>query len=124
MHRRTPKCIQVYESVISSLKGELSKRSIAYQTQQIINNYFHSKCDADKCRLFLYLLKCRYFIVVRKQLGIKVINKSFPSSHIVKSLLDYFSTIGKKSTSKYHNGAHHVLSHWQLQTRTQEIFIC
>ena len=47
--------------------------------------------------------KIQVFIVVRKQLGIKVITNSFPSSHIGKMLEDYFSTIGKKKCSKNRN---------------------
>jgi len=38
--------------------------------------------------------------VVRRQLGIKMINNSGPNSHIVNSLVDAFSTIGKKTRSK------------------------
>ena len=37
--RRTPKRIQINESLISSLEGTLSKCSITYQTQQILVNY-------------------------------------------------------------------------------------
>ena len=57
--RRTPKRIKVDEGLHNSNEGTLSKRSIAYQTQQILNKYFVSKCDGDKCRLFLSLLKSR-----------------------------------------------------------------
>ena len=88
----------------------LSKRNIAYQDQQILVNYFDSKCNEDKCRLFISLLKSRSMIVVRKNLRIKTINSSEPSSHVVKSLVDAFSTIGKKSCSKDRNASHHVLS--------------
>ena len=49
--RRTLKRIQVDER-LNSIEGTLSKRSIAYQTQQILNKYFDSKCDGDKCKLF------------------------------------------------------------------------
>ena len=72
--RRTPKCIEIDESLIGSLEGTLSKRIIAYQTQQILVNYFDSKCDGDKCRLFISSLKSRSMTVVRKNLRIKMIN--------------------------------------------------
>src|SRR5713101_9724955 len=88
----------------------LSKRGIAYQTQQTINKYFVSKCDGDKCRLFLSLLKSRGMNIVRKSLGIKMIKTSGPSSHIVKSLVDAFGKIGKNTRSKDHNAAPRVLS--------------
>ena len=48
--------------------------------------------------------------IVRKKLGIKMINNSGPSSHIVKSLVDSFGKIGKNTCSKDCNVAHHVLS--------------
>ena len=91
-------------------KSTLSKCSIAYQTQQILNKYFDSKCDGDKCRLFLSLLKYRGMNIVRKSLGIKMIKASGPSSHIVKSLVDAFGKIGKNTRSKDRNAARHVLS--------------
>ena len=108
--RRNPKRIQIDESLIGSLEGTLSKRSIAYQAQQILVNYFDSKCDGDKCRLFILLLKSRSMTVVRKKLRIKMINSSEPSSYVVRSLLDAFSHIGNKSRSKDRNVARHVLS--------------
>ena len=48
--------------------------------------------------------------VVRKNLRIKMINSSEPSSHIVRSLVDAFSTIANKYRSKDHDEAHCVLS--------------
>ena len=47
---------------------------------------------------------------VRKNLRINMINSSEPISHVFKSLVDAFSTIGKKSHSKDHNAALLVLS--------------
>ena len=38
--RRNPKRIQVDEILLNSIEGTLSKCSIAYQTQQILNKYF------------------------------------------------------------------------------------
>ena len=108
--RRTPKRIQVDEGLLNSIEGTLSKRSIAYQTQQILNKYFEEKCDGDKCRLFLSLLKSRSMNIVRKSLGIKMIKPSGPSSHIVKSLVDAFGKIGKNTRSKDRNAACRVLS--------------
>ena len=67
-------------------------------------------CDGDKCRLFISLLKYRSMIVSRRNLRIKMINSYEPSSHIVISLVDPFSTIGKKYHSKDWNTVRHVLS--------------
>src|SRR5882757_8816441 len=97
--RRTPKRIQIDESLIGSLEGTLSKRSIAYQSQQILVNYYDSKCDGYRYILFILLLKSRSMIVVRRNLRIKTINSFEASSHVVKILVDAFSTIGKKSRS-------------------------
>ena len=108
--QRTPKHIQINESLIGSLEGTISKRSIAYQAQHILVNYFYSKCDGDKCRLFISLLKYRFMTIVRKNLRIKMINSSEPSSYVVRSLVDEFSTIGKKPCSKDRNVARRVLS--------------
>ena len=88
----------------------MSKHSIAYQAKEILVNYFDSKCDGDKCRLFISLLKSRSMTVVRKNLRIKMINSSEPSSYVVRSLVDAFSNIGKKSRSKDRNAARRVLS--------------
>ena len=60
-HQRTPKHIQIDESLIGSLEGMLSKCSIAYQDQQILVNYFDSKCDGDKCRLFIFVVKIEVY---------------------------------------------------------------
>ena len=68
--RRTPKRIQIDESLIGLLEGTFIKRSIAYKAQHILVNYFDSKCDGDKCRLFISLLKSRSMTVVRKNLRI------------------------------------------------------
>ena len=83
----------------------MSKHSIAYQYQQILVNYFDSKCDGDKYRLFISLLKSRFMAIVRRKLRIKMINSSKPSSYVVKILVDAFSNIGKKSRSKDRNAA-------------------
>ena len=48
--------------------------------------------------------------VVRKNLRIKMLNSSKPSSYVVRSLVDAFSNIGKKSRSKDRNAACRVLS--------------
>ena len=60
------KHIQVDEGLLNSIEAMLSKRSIDYQTQQILNKYFVSKCDGDKSRLFSSLLKSRGMNIVRK----------------------------------------------------------
>ena len=48
--------------------------------------------------------------IVRKNLGIKMVRNSGPSSHIVKILVDAFGKIGKKTRSKDRNAARRVLS--------------
>ena len=107
-HRRILKHIQVDEGLLNSSEVTLTIRSIAYQTQQTLNKYFVSKCDGDKCRLFLSLLKSRGMNIVRKSLGIKMIKPYGPSSHIVKSLVDAFGKIGKNTRSKDCNAAPRV----------------
>ena len=101
----------------------MSKRSIAYQAQQILVNYFDSKCDGDKCRLFISLLKSRSMNVVRKNLRIKMINSSEPSSYVVRSLVDAFSNIGKKSRSKDRNATRHVLSQSIVNKSTRDLHL-
>ena len=60
-------------------------------------------------------------IVVRK--NIKMINSSEPSSHVVRSLVDAFSTIGNKSRSKDRNAARHVLSQSIVNKSTRALFL-
>ena len=110
IRQRTPRHIQFYESLLNSIEGTLSKCSIAYQTQKILDKYFDSKFDGDKSRLFLSLLKSRSMNIVRKMLGIKMVRNSGPSSYILISLVDSFGKIGKKTCSKDRNAAHRVLS--------------
>ena len=63
---------------------------------------------------YLYLLlKSRSMTVVRKKLRIKMISSYEPISHVIRSLVDSFSTIGKKSCSKDHNATCRVSSHNQ-----------
>ena len=89
------------------------------QTQQILNKYFEEKCDGDKCRLFLSLLKYRGMNIVRKSLVIKMIKPSRPSSHIVKSLVDAFGKIGKNTRSNDRNAARRVLSQAIVNKKTR-----
>ena len=99
----------------------LSKKNIAYQDQEILVNYFDSKCDGYKCRLFFSLLKSRSMIVVRRNLRIKMINSYEPSSHIVISLVYAFSTIGNKSHSKDHNASRCMFSQSIKNKRTRSL---
>ena len=57
--------------------------------------------------------------VVRRNLRIKMINSSKPSSHVVRSLVDAFSTIGKKSYLRDHNAARCVLSQSTVNKSTR-----
>ena len=61
--------------------------------------------------------------VVRKNLRIKMINNSKPSYHVVKSLVDAFSTIGKKSCAKDCNAARCVLSQSIVNESTKALRI-
>ena len=61
--------------------------------------------------------------VVRKNFRIKMINSSEPSSHVAKSLLYSFSTIGNKSHSKDHNAASHVLSQSIMNKSTRALHL-
>jgi hypothetical protein len=110
VRRRTPKCIQVDESGLASLEGKLPNHTIHYHSYKIIKEYFEPKSDAAKCQLFLALLKSRSLTVVRRILGIKTVKSLETSHHIVRNLVDVFQRIGKKSHSKDHNAARHVLS--------------
>ena len=60
---------------------------------------------------------------VWRNLRIKMINSSEPSSHIGRSLVDAFSTIGKKSHSKDHNAAHRVLSQSIVKKSTRALHL-
>ena len=52
-----------------------------------------------------------------------MINSSEPSSHVVKSLVDAFSTIGKKYRSKDHNVAHRVLLQSIMNKSTRALWL-
>ena len=59
--------------------------------------------------------------VVRKKLRINMINSYQPSSYVVRSLVDAFSNIGKKSRSKDRNVARHVLSQSIMNKSTRAL---
>ena len=59
--------------------------------------------------------------VVRRNLRIKMINNFEPSSHVVRSLVDAFSTIGKKSHSKDHNATRRVFSQSIMDKSTKAL---
>ena len=56
------------------------------------------------------MLKYRSFAIGRRILGIKTLRNTESSSHIVKSLVKAFTSIGKKYRSKDYNIARCVLA--------------
>ena len=75
-----------------------------------MKQYFDNKSKADKCQLFLALLKSRNMATVRRNLGIRTTKNIESSNHIVKSLATAFTSVGKKSRSQKCNVAHRVLA--------------
>ena len=106
----TPKHIQVDESAFSSMEGKMPQCTIRRHYLEIIRQYFEPKYDVGKCHLFLCLRKSRSFLIGRRILGIKTLKNIESSSHIVKSLVRAFMSIGKKYRSKDCNIACHVLA--------------
>ena len=58
---------------------------------------------------------------IRRNLRIKMISSFEPSCHAVRSLVDAFSTIGKKSHSKDLNAARCVLSQSIMNKSTRDL---
>jgi len=100
----------VDESGLNSMEGKVAKRTILRHSSQIMKQYFDNKSEADKCQLFLALLKSRNIATVRKILGITTMKNMESSNHIVKSLAAAFTFIGKKTRSKDCNVARCVLA--------------
>ena len=92
------------------MEGKVAKRTILRHSSQIMKQYFDNKSKADKCQLFLALLKSRNMATVRRNLGIRTLNNIESSNHIVKSLVVAFTSIGKKTCSKDCNVARRVLA--------------
>ena len=92
------------------MEGKVAKRTILRHCSQIMKQYFDNKSEAGKCQLFLALLKCRNMSTVRKKLGIITLKNIESSNHIVKSLADAFTSIGKKTHSQEYNVARRVLA--------------
>ena len=67
--KRAPKHIQVGESELTSMEGKVPKRTILRHCSQVMKQYFDNKSEADKCQLFLALLKSRNMTIVRRNLG-------------------------------------------------------
>jgi hypothetical protein len=103
VRQRNPKCIQVDESGLASLEGNLPNCTIRYHSYKIIKEYFEPKSDVAKCQLFLSLLKYISFTIVMIILGIKIVKSVETSHHFVRNLVDVFQRIGKKCRSKYCN---------------------
>ena len=91
------------------MEGKIFESNIRCHCSKIIKQYFEPKSDAGKCQLFLSFLKSRSYSIGRRILGIKTLKNTESSSHIVKSLVRAFTSIGKKSHSKYCNIAHSIL---------------
>ena len=124
--KRTPKRIQVDESELTSLEGKVAKHTILHHYSQIMKQYFDNKFKAGKCQLFLALLKCRNMSTVRKKLGIRTMKNIESSNHIVKSLADAFTSIGKKTHSQDCNVACCVLAESivSISTRQHRLLKC
>ena len=88
----------------------MPQRTIRCHCLEIIRQYFEPKSYASKCQLFLSFLKSRSFAIDRSILGIKTLRNTESGSHIVKSLVKAFTSIGKKYRSKYCNIARRVLA--------------
>ena len=71
--KRTPKRIQVDESGLTSKESKLAKCTILHHSSQIMKQYFDNKSEADKCQLFLALLKYRNMTTVRRNSGIRTL---------------------------------------------------
>ena len=108
--KRTPKRIQVDERKLTSMEGNVAKRTILHHCFQIMKHYFDNKSEAGKCQLFLALLKSRNMTIVRRNLGIGTLKNIESSNHIVKSLASTFTSIGKKTRSQDCNVPHRVLA--------------
>ena len=107
--KRTPKCIQVDESELTSMEGKVVKRTILCHCSQIMKQYFDNKFEAGKFQLFLSFLKSRNMETVRINLGIRTMKNIESSNHIIKSLADSFTLIAKKTRSRDCNVARRVL---------------
>ena len=94
--------------------------TIRRHCSEIIRQYFEPKSDAGKCHLFLSLIKSRSFAIGRRILGIKTLRNTESSSHIVKSLVKAFMSIGKKFRSKDCNIARRVLAKSILNRSTRK----
>ena len=92
------------------MEGKVAKRTILHHCSQIMKQYFDNKSKADKCQLFLALLKYQNIATVRRNLGIRTMKNIELSNHIVKSLAAAFTSIGKNIRSKDCNVAHRVLA--------------
>ena len=88
------------ESALSSMEGKMPQHTICRHYLEIIRQYFEPKLDAGKCQLFLSLLKSRSFSIGRRILDIKTLKNTESSSHIVKSLVRAFTSIGKNLVQK------------------------
>ena len=120
VRKRTLRCIHVDESCLSSLEGKFPKRTIDWQCNKLMKEYFESKGDAGKCQLLLCLLKSNCLFVVRRILGIKMVRSSDANNHIVRNIQSTFNVIGKTSRTKYLCVARHVLSELVVSNSTRK----
>lgn len=103
--KSNPKCIQVDERTLSSMKGKIPQCTIRHHYSQIIKKYIEPKSYVGKFQLFLSFLKYKSFAIVRRISGIKKLENTKSRSHIVKYLFKTFMSICKKYHSKYCNVA-------------------
>ena len=118
--KRTPRCIHVDESCLSSLEGNFPKPTIYWKCRKLMNEYFESKGNVGKCKLLLCLLKSNCLVVVRRILGIKMVIISEDNNHIVRNLQSTFNAIGKTSRTKDLCVARRVLSELVVSKSTRQ----
>ena len=72
-------------------------------------------------QIIYIVVKIQVYDCCQEKLKDKDVNSSEPSSYVVRSLVDAFSNIGKKSRSNYRNAARHVLSQSIMKKRTKPL---
>jgi hypothetical protein len=101
-------------------------RYLNTQSITIVHNLLKKnepKSDVGRCQLFLCLLRSRSLVVVRRKLGRKTLKNTESISHIVKSIVKAFTSIGKKIHSQDCNVACHVLAESIVSISTIQCYL-
>ena len=102
--------IEIDETIITSLEGKKSERTIQLWARRLYNMFFGNKTVVEQCYLFMHLLKMQKMRPILSKLKIRVNKKLERNAIIVKNLFSALNSIGKNSREKDNKATRRVIT--------------